>query len=162
MNCKELQDSLTKSRDFARIARSSLRRIINRDVATVHGGSRYFRLSNMPTRENVCISGDNLSSLRREERSWCAYVLSRDTESLRFIRKRQRSSVEIITREDLIMNNDSKQDDYLSTQCAAVIAQFWFNNAAPHLCRYVDWRHWRNEICKGEFAMREKKKERER
>lgn len=37
---------------------------------------------------------------------------------------------------------------YLSTQCAAVIAQFSFNNAAPHLCRYVCDRHWRNEICK--------------
>lgn len=38
---------------------------------------------------------------------------------------------------------------YLSTQCAAVIAQFSFNNAAPHLCRYVDVLHCLNEICQG-------------
>lgn len=35
---------------------------------------------------------------------------------------------------------------YFSTQCAAVTAQFSLNNAAPHLCKYVDVLHCRNEI----------------
>lgn len=39
---------------------------------------------------------------------------------------------------------------YLSTQWAAVIAQFSFSKAAPHLCKYVDVRHWRSEICHGQ------------
>lgn len=39
---------------------------------------------------------------------------------------------------------------YLSTQCAAVMAQFSFNKAAPHLCKYVDVRHWRSDICHGQ------------
>lgn len=42
-----------------------------------------------------------------------------------------------------------KQMRYLSTQCAAVIAQFSFNKAAPHLCKYVEVRHCRNDICQG-------------
>lgn len=50
--------------------------------------------------------------------------------------------------ENLIMSIAAIVNTYLSTQCAAVIAQFSFNNAAPHLCRYVCDRHWRNEICK--------------
>lgn len=30
------------------------------------------------------------------------------------------------------------------------MAQFSFNSAAPHLCKYVDVRHWRSEICHGQ------------
>lgn len=43
--------------------------------------------------------------------------------------------------ENLIMSVTAMANTYLSTQCAAVIAQFSFNNAAPHLCRYVCDRH---------------------
>jgi len=42
---------------------------------------------------------------------------------------------------DYKCQDDGKHDAHLSTQCAAVIAQFSFNNAAPHLCRYVCDRH---------------------
>lgn len=35
---------------------------------------------------------------------------------------------------------------YFSTQCAAVTAQFSLNNAAPHLCKYVDVLHCLSEI----------------
>lgn len=38
---------------------------------------------------------------------------------------------------------------HLSTQCAAVMAQFSFSSAAPHLCKYVDVRHCRSDICQG-------------
>lgn len=41
------------------------------------------------------------------------------------------------------------KNTYLSTQWAAVIAQFSFNKAAPHLCRYVDVLHCLSEICQG-------------
>lgn len=42
-----------------------------------------------------------------------------------------------------------KLETYLSTQCAAVIAQFSFRSAAPHLCKYVEVLHCRKLICHG-------------
>lgn len=43
----------------------------------------------------------------------------------------------------------TRKNTHCSTQCAAVIAQFSFRRAAPHLCRYVDVRYWRRDICQG-------------
>lgn len=48
-------------------------------------------------------------------------------------------------------NVSDVKNTHCSTQWAAVIAQFSFRSAAPHLCRYVDVLYCRSEICHGHW-----------